>query len=385
MREYQTIIIGAGPAGLMAGKHLENSLILDKKREIGEPVQCGEGISRKSLIKQGLIKQGIKLDPAWLSCPVYTALRIMPNGQSFGRRYQEPLGYIIDRVAFEKSLAKESQAEIKLNCQVVKIERLEDVWQIKTKDGQTFKSKYLIGADGVNSIVRKKVFPENERKTELIPAIEYLVELEKQIDTERLAMYFDNQKYSQGYAWFFPKSKQTANIGLCGKNIRLAEKFEELLATTIKKTYGSYRLLKNKSGLIPLTQKGGSFFKNNAFLVGDAAGLVDPLFKGGIGQALQSGKIAADSILENEAGCYEAKLKEIFLINEKILKASNLFYSFDNQVLNELAEVLEGKGTSYLKTFSGFKDLLLKPNLRKNIRQLFLFFRIWWKNRDYLW
>jgi len=63
---YQTIIIGAGPAGLIAGQYLENSLILDRKKKIGEPVQCGEGISRKVLEMQG-----IKPDPAWISCEIY--------------------------------------------------------------------------------------------------------------------------------------------------------------------------------------------------------------------------------------------------------------------------------------------------------------------------
>ncbi len=52
MREYQTIIIGAGPAGLIAGRNLKDFLILDKKSQIGEPVQCGEGISAGALKKQ---------------------------------------------------------------------------------------------------------------------------------------------------------------------------------------------------------------------------------------------------------------------------------------------------------------------------------------------
>ena len=64
---YETIIVGAGPAGLIAGKYLADSLILDKKREIGTPVQCGEGIS-----EQALKFQGIKADPAWSSAKIYS-------------------------------------------------------------------------------------------------------------------------------------------------------------------------------------------------------------------------------------------------------------------------------------------------------------------------
>lgn len=380
MKEYQTIIIGAGPAGLMAGKDLKDSLILDKKKEIGEPVQCGEGLSQKSLEKQG-----IEPNSSWICCNIHAAVRVMPNAKSFGKRYQEPLGYIIDRVTFEKFLAKECQAEIKLNCRVVDIKKLNGFWQIGVENGQTFKSKYLIGADGATSIVRKKVFPENEAKTEFVPAIEYLVETEKEMDTEKMEMHFDNEKYPSGYAWIFPKSKNTANIGLCAKNVRVPEVFEEFLRNTVEKIYGSCKLLKNKSGIIPLSQKGFSFFKDNAFLAGDAAGLADPLFKGGISQAMQSGRIAGLSIFKDEINQYESKTKEMLSVNEKILEASRIFYSFDNQMLNELGDVLEGRGTSYLKTLPGIRKFLSKPSLRKNYLKLFKFFTIWWKNRDYLW
>ena len=41
---YKTIIVGAGPAGLIAGRYLRDALILEKKKELGRPVQCGEGI-----------------------------------------------------------------------------------------------------------------------------------------------------------------------------------------------------------------------------------------------------------------------------------------------------------------------------------------------------
>jgi len=66
---YQVIIIGAGPAGLIAGQHLNEAVILDKKEEIGKPVQCGEGISKKALEIQG-----IKPDKEWISCEIYRDL-----------------------------------------------------------------------------------------------------------------------------------------------------------------------------------------------------------------------------------------------------------------------------------------------------------------------
>jgi digeranylgeranylglycerophospholipid reductase len=379
-RIYQTIIIGAGPAGLIAGKYLEDALILDKKQEIGKPVQCGEGISKKALEIQG-----IEPDSSWISCELHKMERIMPNGKAIGRFHKESIGYILDRIAFEKFLANQSKAKIQLNSRVVDLEYKDDFWAVKTENNQIFKAKYLIGADGFNSIVRQKVFPENQKKIEFIPAIEYLVETEKEFNTKIAKFYLDNEKYNQGYAWIFPKSKNTANIGVGGK-IKLKEIFNEFLEKIVKKEYGNYKFLENISGTVP-TRKDIilNIYKNNVMLVGDAAGLVDPLFKGGMTQAMQSAKIAAESILKNETNLYNSKINSMPFANPKLIEAKETLSSFDNQTLNELAEVLQKRSTSYLKTPQGFIKLLSKPELRKNSLKLFKFFSVWQKNQDYLW
>jgi digeranylgeranylglycerophospholipid reductase len=172
--QYQTIIVGAGPAGLLAGRYLGNSLILEKKKEIGKPVQCGEAISRRALAFQD-----IKPSSDWVCCEIHRLARIMPNGKSMGAWHKKPIGYVIDRDRFEKHLAGNCQAEIKLNTEVVDLSQKNNLWEVITKNGEVFRAKYVIGADGPFSIVRRKVFPENEQKIDFIPAIEYLVETER--------------------------------------------------------------------------------------------------------------------------------------------------------------------------------------------------------------
>jgi digeranylgeranylglycerophospholipid reductase len=238
---FETIIIGAGPAGLIAGWHLENALILDQKQKIGVPVICGEGVARKALERQG-----IKPDSAWISVTIDSIQTIMPDGKSFGEFRNEP-GYVLDRTKFEKFLASKCKCKIQLNTKVVNIELKDDIFQITTNNNEVFKSKYIIGADGPNSITRKKFFQE---KINFIPAIEYVVKLEKEIQTNVIKIFFDNEKYIDGYAWIFPKSKNMANIGLGGKG-NLIKTFNEFLENTIKPNYGNYELLKNKSGIIP--------------------------------------------------------------------------------------------------------------------------------------
>ncbi len=226
---YETIIVGAGPAGLIAGGYLKNALILDKKKEIGKPVQCGEGISKKALERQG-----IKPDAFWINSEIYKMERITPNGKAIGRLYSEPIGYVIDREKFEKYLAQSAKAEIKLNTEVVDLRIAGEYWEITAKNGLVFKSRYVIGADGPLSIVRRKVFPENQKKMEFVPAMEYLIRTEKEFNAKTIKIFFDNEKYKEGYAWIFPKSKNTANIGVDGKG-NLLEKFQIFLDENIKK------------------------------------------------------------------------------------------------------------------------------------------------------
>lgn len=374
---YDTIIIGAGPAGLIAGKYLEGALILDQKKEIGRPIQCGEGLSHKALEMQG-----IKPDSSWISCKINTVQRIAPNNKIIGRFHQN-LGYVIDRGTFENFLAKNCKAEIKLNSRVIDIKKSNELWEVVTENGEIFKSKYLIGADGAHSIVRKKIF---RQEVEIIPALDYLVELEGKIDRQIIKIYLDNEKYPQGYAWFFPKSEKTANIGLGGKG-NLSEKFERFMKEKVEKEYGNCRILENKSGIIPIRKENSGFFKDMAMLVGDAAGLADPIFKGGMNQAMVSGKIAAECIFKNEVELYEQKIESMPFADPKLIAASKIFYSFDNKVLNELGEILENRDTSYLKTVPGIIKFLSKPNLRNrnNLFRIYNFFFIWQKNRDYLW
>lgn len=372
---YNTIIIGAGPAGLTAARYLEDALVLDQKNEIGAKIQCGEAISKKALEFQG-----IKLDFSWVSCAIHKVEDIMPNNKTLGRMLKKAIGYVLDRKEFEKFLASQSKAKIQLNTKIIDLILKDNLWQIETEQQGIFRCKHLIGADGPNSIVRRKVF---QQKLKILPTIEYLIEFKKEIDTRILKFYIDNEKFSGGYAWIFPKSKNTANIGICGKG-NLLKIFNEFLENKVKKNYKDYKLLENRSGIIPLYETQLKIFKDKAMLTGDAAGLADPIFKGGMSQAMQSGKIAAQCILENNTHFYEKKIKSAAFASPALYKASKIFYSLNNQILNELGDVLNGKDNFYLLTMRGIIKTLRKSHLRKNFFKLFSFFSIYQKNRDYI-
>jgi len=333
-KTFETIIVGGGPGGLMAGRYLEDALILEQKKEIGLPVQCAEGLAKKFLDRLKL-----QSNPNWISATIDSTQVILPNGKVVRMR-DKVGGYILDRVNFEKFLARLCRAEIQLQKRVVGIERRGEIWQVKTQDNEIFKSKYLIGADGSLSIVRRKVFQEEVASS---PCSQYLVEVEKEVDCSTIKIYLDRERFPLGYAWIFPKSKKTANIGLgLRKKTDLQIRFEDFMEKTVKKELGNYKLLKNISGIIPWRKEPMKLLvKDNALLVGDAAAMVDPIFGGGIGNAMIAGEQAAKSILSKDLNSYPERIKHLSCFKQDSFLAQKILYSFDNQTLNEIGEVLE--------------------------------------------
>jgi len=363
---FKAIIVGAGPAGLIAGKYLDNSLILDKKKEIGKPIQCGEGLSRAALLLQGITP-----DPAWISTTIQKIEVIAPSGKKINLQDAEA-GYILDRVAFENFLAKQCQAEIKLETKVVDLKREKDCWAVYTDNGGIYRSQYIIGADGPLSIVRTKLFGD---KIGILPTYEYLVELEKEIPISTIRLYFDQEKYPNGYVWIFPKSRHTANIGLGGYK-ELDKRFKYFMDTVIVPEFGNYKLLANKSGTITYGGMRIKLFKDNVFLVGDAGALIDPILGGGINNAMISARLAAESILNNSSHLFEKKLKSMSYFSEDLMYAQKVLYDLPNSVLNEIVNMLDNKSLLYFKTLSGFLKFFSKPKLRSRAWQLFKLFSI---------
>lgn len=360
-KTVETIIVGAGPGGLAVGRKLKDALILDQKEEIGKPVQCAEGLA-----KYFLENLGIKPDNSWISATTDNTQVVLPNGKSFNLFIKEGT-YVLDRMSFEKFLAGQCLAEIRLQKRVVGIEKKGDFWETKTENGEVFKSKYLVGADGPASIVRRRVFRE---KMAVYPALQYLIEAEKEFDCKTLKIYFDQERFPLGYAWIFPKTRNTANIGWgSGGKVNFQEKFKDFLENTIKKDFGNYRILKNISGVLPWEGKKIRLTKDNALLVGDAGAMIDPITAGGIGNAMVAGEHAAKCIISKKIDSYPSKIRFLSCFNKNLILAQKILHSFDNQTLNEIGEISEKAGGNifYLKSASAFLDFLSKPRLRRNV------------------
>ena len=378
-KPYHTIIIGAGIAGLNAGRHLkETTLILDKKKEIGLPVQCGEGISI-----QALNREHIEPDPKWIRAYIHQIKRIMPNGKYIGEWHEDPYALVLDREGFEKELARRVRWEIRLDTQVTKIKKENEVWLVQTASGDQLRSTHLIGADGPGSLVADQVFKTRHL---LVPAMNYSVAFEGPLPADELQMYIGENIAPMGYGWFFPISNHRANVGLLIKHKgKIKYYFQSFINSILKPLFGNFTLLENKSGPLPVNGFTPPFTDNKAFLIGDAGAFTDPIFEGGMNMALLTGRLCADSINKNDPDRYEKDINTLPFSGEDLVKAQKIFFGMGDEVLNDLGEVIDGAGTSFLSTKEGQKAFMSKPNLVKNRAAIAEFARIWGVAKPYLW
>src|SRR5213080_528985 len=140
---YDAVVVGAGPAGGMAARPLAaagfRTAILEKKKVVGEPVQCAEGVS-----EFGLASNGLRPREEWIAQRVIGAKCIAPNGTWF---YITRLpGYAIHRPAFDRWLvdgAVDDGAQLRTSTKVTGISRHDGGWRIEA-NGETIDTRVRV-------------------------------------------------------------------------------------------------------------------------------------------------------------------------------------------------------------------------------------------------
>ena len=319
---YDVIVVGGGPGGSVAAKKCVQSglktLLLERKKLPRDKVCSGMvmGPWANDIIQQefGNIPPEILTKPPQLS----GHMMHVPGTPPQRILYKTPLAWRKDLDFWMIRIAREEGVEILEGARVIEVNQRADACTVSMMQDKTpgeLKSRFVIGADGGASAVRKSIFPllKVQYSVPIRECYEGALDLEKD--------YFH---------WFFPKQRSRPRFGLnhkgdCflieGSGIKeLRNEINQILAPY---GFNPDKIALWKDGcLIPRLHEAlisGSFSpaKGNILLIGDAAGLLFPITFEGIGTALKSGILAADSVARSAkegreaAGFYLQELKSI--------------------------------------------------------------------------
>lgn len=388
---YDVVIIGCGPAGSVTARFAAQAgakvLVVERKQEIGTPVLCGEGISKK--VDDFKVLEGKR----WIANNMDGARIFSPNGTKVTLEAEQAgneTGYVLYRDIFDQELARgaaRAGAKIMVNAQAVGLlKKNNKISGVKIKhfgEEIDIHSNIVVGADGVESKVGRWAGIKTVLKPkDLETCAQYTL---TNIDVNRAYcdFYLGKKIAPGGYVWVFPKGKDIANVGI-GVLASLSRPGlpKQLLDTFINdhpelKKGQPVRFL---AGAVSVCEPYEAV-KDNIMLVGDAARQVDPITGGGLMASIEAGKIAGEVIGEavekqvfdyEMLFKYEQRAKAAFyskMIRNNLVK--EIMLGFDDKTLNNLADSLKDVKFGDISTFGLVKALVTKhPSLLVKLRPL---------------
>lgn len=365
--KYDVTIVGGGPAGSTAAKFLAEkgfkTLLIDKSK-FPRDKQCGGGISLRLLERFNYLKNEDLIESySYGSCAYSPSLKykleLIDN---------KPIVAMILRQKFDHGLlkiAEDSGTNVNEGRKLVDIKISDDIVKVIMDNGNIIDTDIVIGADGVWSTVAKKIGLHNARWIAVCVLKEYKLNeatVDEYFGKNRCGHLYARFKNILGYGWIFPK-KEHLNIGI-GSIIKRGD--NPNIKVNLLESFKSFKDTLKKQKLIPPNLKidkvkGGALpvypikktFSNRAILIGDAAGVINPITGEGIYYAMSSGEIAANVVskaLETE------DLSDTFLSNYQTNWKKD--FGEDLDMLSESLEVKrKGSTENYFKIASKDKKL----------------------------
>jgi digeranylgeranylglycerophospholipid reductase len=351
-QEYDIIAVGAGPAGSTATRFAAATgasvLMLEKDRDVGYPVRCGEAVSHEGVV------QFIEPDSKWIAATVKRFRLVAPNEKEVVPNL-DGIGYVLERKIFDYEVAKlaaREGAEVVTKAYVYDLLKNSDgiIVGVKAliKDQKVeIRSRIVIGADGVESRVGKWAGIDTTCSIHDMESCAQMTLAGIKVDQDCLDFYFGEQIAPGGYLWVFPKGKDSANVGI-GISVEEAKKksANRYLQEFVSKKFPNAAMLTQFAGGVPCAKTCNTLVKNNVMLIGDAGHQVNPVSGGGIISGMIGGMIAGQVAVEalqmndlSHLSEYEKRWhKRLGWRHEVFYNIKEAISNFSDETLNNIAD-----------------------------------------------
>jgi geranylgeranyl reductase family protein len=321
---YDVTVVGAGPAGATLAYELAKkgiAVLLLEKEKLPRYKCCAGGITaRTTRLLDFDISEAVE-------DVVYQVTLSYNFAKSYTAQHPQPLIYTVMRDSFDRLLVRKAQQSgaVLIDGQKVKQLRTNAAGvEISTTD-RLFHSRILAGADGARSIVAREAGMTRNMK--------YLAALESEVTVpdEELAKWksrveIDLGCIPGGYAWVFPKQKHLS-IGagcLASEAKDLQRRYAAFLSSL---PISSCTVSRTGSHMIPVCGRRAVVWHDRTLLLGDAAGLADPMTGEGIYHAIKSARLAAPVIEDYLLGRANGLQDYQRLIDRQVISELRIAYT----------------------------------------------------------
>ncbi len=310
---YDVAISGAGPAGCTCALALKDAglkvALIDKANFPRDKV-CGDAIPGRA------VKTLYRISPEYERALRAFSPKLATQKTSLfykGRNITFNWvgeAYTSKRMDFDNFLfglaADNSGADIHTATDIKTVTRENEGFTLAAKDGRNFRCRVLIGADGAQSVIAKQLANRVIDRENHVGSVRAYYANVTALDPHTTEVYFD-KRFLPSYLWVFPLPGNTANVGfgmlsgeIARRKVNLKTLFHEFIAQSpeLQHRLGNATQTSPLEGFgLPLGATNITISGDSYILTGDAASLIDPISGDGIGNAMLSGRLAADQVI----------------------------------------------------------------------------------------